>query len=77
RVGAVAEQILTIHVRNKDTEYRLPNGEASETTGALQIVFCDQSTPTEDGSWNAYDQLREDLAARGMDPEKGAFIHEA
>lgn len=77
RVAAVAEQIMTIHERTKDTEYRLPNGEVSETTGALQIVFCDQSTPTEDGSWNVYDQLREDLAARGMDPEKVAFIHEA
>lgn len=46
-------------------------------TGGLQIVFCDQSTPKGDGEWNVYEGLREELAARGMDPEKVAFIHDA
>jgi hypothetical protein len=48
----------------------------SPVTGALQIVFCDLSTPTSDG-WNAYTELREQLTARGVPRERVRFIHEA
>ncbi|WP_145992788.1 helicase-related protein [Micrococcus luteus] len=77
RVAAVADQIMTVHEQTKDTVYRGTDGEPSPVTGGLQIVFCDQSTPKGDGEWNVYQGLREELAARGMDPEKVAFIHDA
>lgn len=77
RVAAVADQIMTVHEQTKDTVYRGADGEPSPVTGGLQIVFCDQSTPKGDGEWNVYEGLREELAARGMDPEKVAFIHDA
>ena len=42
-----------------------------------QLVFCDLSTPKNDGSFNVYADLRDKLLARGMPPEEIAFIHDA
>ena len=39
-------------------------------------IFCDLSTPKEDGSFNVYDDVREKLVARGVPKEEVAFIHE-
>lgn len=50
--------------------------EPSSITGGLQMVFCDQSTPAA-GRWNAYDELRAKLAARGVPAGSIRFIHEA
>ena len=38
-------------------------------------MFCDLGTPSPD--WNVFDQLREDLAARGVPGEEVRFMHEA
>lgn len=44
--------------------------------GALQLVFCDTSTPTGNG-WNAYDELRALLVGRGVPRDRVRFVHEA
>ena len=42
-----------------------------------QLVFCDLSTPKNDGTFNVYDDIKAKLVARGI-PESGiAFIHDA
>jgi N12 class adenine-specific DNA methylase len=42
-----------------------------------QLVFCDLSTPKNDGSFNVYDDIRQKLVARGVPTEEIAFIHDA
>jgi len=42
-----------------------------------QLVFCDISTPKNDGSFNIYDDLREKLVSKGIPLEEIVFIHEA
>ena len=44
---------------------------------AAQLVFCDLSTPKDDGSFNVYDDIREKLVAKGVPRDEIAFIHEA
>ena len=44
---------------------------------AAQLVFCDLSTPKDDGSFNVYDDIRNKLIERGIPPEEIAFIHAA
>ena len=46
-------------------------------TKATQLVFCDLSTPKNDGTFNVYDDIRENLIARGVPAEQVRFIHEA
>lgn len=43
----------------------------------IQLVFCDLSTPKNDGTFNVYDDMREKLIARGIPAEQVRFIHEA
>ena len=50
-------------------------GEEHPTPGALQIVFCDLSTPGE--GWNVYGELRDTLYAHGLPYGSVRFIHEA
>jgi len=42
-----------------------------------QLLFCDMSTPKNDGSFNVYDDIREKLEAKGIPETEIAFIHEA
>lgn len=42
-----------------------------------QVIFCDQSTPKGDGSFNVYDDIKQKLISRGVPPEEIAFIHDA
>ena len=44
---------------------------------AAQLVFCDSSTPKEDGSFNIYDDLKQKLIDKGIPSEEIAFIHSA
>ena len=44
---------------------------------SAQLIFCDLSTPKNDGTFNVYDDVREKLAGRGIPREEIAFIHEA
>lgn len=75
RSVAVIEQIMDVHQRTQNRQYRTETGELSSTRGGLQIVFLDQSTPRDE--WNMYDQIGDDLVAAGMDGDKIRFIHEA
>lgn len=42
-----------------------------------QLLFCDMSTPTNDGSFNVYDDIKAKLITRGVPAEEIAFIHDA
>lgn len=80
KIDAAAERIAAIWRDTRDTVY-LVNPDAADpvphpTPGALQIVFCDQSTPNPE-RWNAYDALADLLVERGMPREKIRYIHEA
>ncbi len=48
-----------------------------EEIKGMQFVFCDLSTPKNDGSFNAYDDIKQKLMAQGVPPEEIAFIHDA
>ncbi len=44
---------------------------------SAQLVFCDLSTPHNDGKFNVYDDLKKKLIERGIPEEEIAFIHDA
>jgi len=58
-----------------DNVYRI--WEEYADTKATQLVFCDLSTPKNDGTFNIYDDVREKLVSRGIPAEQIRFIHEA
>lgn len=80
KVSKVAKNVAEIWTENKDTLYPVSEdqpGTLSDQPGALQIVFCDISTPSTE-KWNFYDQLKSELATGyGMDRDRIRFIHEA
>ncbi len=76
-LDAVADQIARIHHAHQGDRFLdTRTGEPSPLRGALQLVFCDLSTPAED-RWNAYHDLRDRLATRGVPAERVRFVHEA
>ena len=58
-----------------DNVYRI--WEKHADTKAAQLIFCDLSTPKNDGTFNVYDDIREKLITRGVPAEQVRFIHEA
>ena len=42
-----------------------------------QLLFCDLSTPKNDGTFNVYDDIRSKLIAAGVPEQEVAFIHAA
>ena len=58
-----------------DNVYRI--WEEHADAKATQLVFCDLSTPKNDGTFNVYDDMREKLIAHGIPAEQICFIHEA
>ena len=44
---------------------------------STQMVFCDLSTPHNDGQFNVYDAIRDKLLAMGIPAEEIAYIHSA
>lgn len=44
---------------------------------SAQLIFCDLSTPKNDGTFNVYHDIRDKLVAKGVPPEEIAFIHDA
>ncbi|MGH2839673.1 MAG: helicase, partial [Solirubrobacteraceae bacterium] len=76
KLDVAAERIAGIWREHHERLYRdAATGEVSATAGALQIVFCDLGTPRE--TWNAYDELRDQLADRGVPRDRVRFIHDA
>ena len=64
KVATCADNIVNIW--NKTSEKK-----------SAQLVFCDLSTPHNDGKFNVYDDLKNKLIDRGIPEEEIAFIHEA
>ena len=78
KADVIAENVHRIWERTQEREYINPEtGEPSPVRGALQLVFSDYGTPTSDGSYSIYEDLRTKLVARGMDPATIRFMHEA
>ena len=42
-----------------------------------QLLFCDLSTPKNDGNFNVYDDVRKKLVAAGVPENEIEFIHNA
>ncbi len=64
KVNACVQNVYDIWERNTDKK-------------SAQLVFCDLSTPKNDGSFNVYDDIKTKLIQRGIPPEEIAFIHSA
>jgi N12 class adenine-specific DNA methylase len=76
KLERAATTITEIWRAHRDTRYLDVDGaHPSQIPGALQIVFCDLSTPSE--AWNAYDELRGLLVAHGVPGRGVRFVHEA
>ncbi len=76
KIAVAADRIATIWSEHRDAPFVDAAGHPHARAGALQLVFCDTSTPSGDG-WNAYDELRALLAGHGVPQEQVRFIHEA
>ena len=44
---------------------------------STQLIFCDLSTPHNDGKFNVYDDIKKKLIAKGVPENEIAFIHNA
>ena len=64
KCGACADAVFDIWQRHTDT-------------ASTQLVFCDLSTPHNDGTFNVYDDIRDKLIAKGIPAEQIAYIHSA
>ncbi len=51
--------------------------EQHKDTKAAQLVFCDMSTPKNDGTFNVYDDIRKKLIDKGVPENEIEFIHNA
>ena len=61
---ACADAVYDIWLKHADTQ-------------STQLVFCDLSTPHNDGTFNVYDDVRDKLIAKGIPAEQIAYIHNA
>ncbi len=64
KVNACVNNVFDIYQKNDDKK-------------STQLVFCDFSTPKNDGSFNLYDDVRDKLIAKGVPKEEIVFIHDA
>ena len=51
--------------------------ESGKEKKLTQLVFCDLSTPKNDGTFSVYNDVRDKLVAKGIPAGEVAFIHEA
>ena len=51
--------------------------EETKEQKSAQLIFCDLSTPKEDGTFNVYEDIRGKLIEKGVPLEEIAFIHDA
>ena len=64
KVAACAQNVFEIWQRTADQR-------------STQMIFCDLSTPHNDGHFNVYDAIRDKLIAMGIPAEEIAYIHGA
>lgn len=51
--------------------------EKTKDKRSTQMLFCDLSTPKNDGSFNVYDDIKDKLIAKGIPEAEIAYIHNA
>jgi len=51
--------------------------EEGQSDKLTQLLFCDLSTPKNDGTFNVYEDIRTKLIQSGVPEEEIAFIHDA
>ena len=49
----------------------------TEESRSTQMIFCDLSTPKNDGSFNIYDDIKNKLIQKGIPENEIAYIHNA
>lgn len=76
KLNVAAQRIAAIHHATCDLRYTDEGGQLTLRPGALQLVFCDVSTPAAEG-WNAYDELRVLLVRRGVDGGSIRYMQDA
>jgi len=76
KLTVAAQRIAAVHHGTRDRSYLDEHGQPAVRSGALQLVFCDVSTPAGDG-WNAYDELRALLVDRGVPTEAIRYMQSA
>ena len=64
KVSVCAERVYEIWKETKDKK-------------ATQLLFCDLSTPKNDGTFSVYNSIREKLLEKGIPGNEIAFIHDA
>lgn len=64
KLAACAEKVAEIYRR-------------TENIKGTQMIFSDIATPTATGKFNAYDEIKKELTARGIRTEEIAFVHDA
>ncbi len=64
KINMAVENIYRIWLENKENKL-------------TQLVFCDLSTPKNDGTFNVYDDIRNKLIKKGVPSEEIEFIHNA
>ena len=64
KVSVCAERVYEIWKDTKDKK-------------ATQLLFCDLSTPKNDGTFSVYNSIREKLLQKGIPENEVAFIHDA
>lgn len=64
KINLAVENIYRIWLENKEEKL-------------TQLVFCDLSTPKDDGSFNVYDDIKKKLIQRGVPENEIEYIHNA
>ncbi|MFI9206468.1 hypothetical protein [Streptomyces sp. NPDC053048] len=81
KLVALADRIIAKYEETKDNRYTYSatDQRPHPVPGALIGVFLNNGTPggNNRGNFNAYQELKDLLVARGMPAEKVAFIHDA
>jgi N12 class adenine-specific DNA methylase/SAM-dependent methyltransferase len=81
KLDAAADKIAQIWQQYKDHRYTDREGNPSELTGALQLVFADRGTASEEarkrGKFIAYNYLRDELVKRGVPEDKIRYAQDA
>lgn len=72
KIAALATRVAQMYRETKDTRY----GD-SPTTGAFQIVFCDQGTPSKEAGPQTYGRVKDALVREGVPADRVRMIHEA
>lgn len=76
KIVAVARRIASTYEATKGNIYHGDDGQPEPRPGALQLVFCDASTPASTG-WNVYAALRTELVRRKVPRDSIRFMQDA